>query len=160
MSEKWMEYFLQGFLFDDADSYQTTDQYRSALNKQLKESGLTERKNVRFLSNEKIEKMLVSSRKPENSAFYPFLPSGTITRFTYQTPSGTESREIKADPYLSNEELERLWELLYESDEWKEQTFPYVLDPKGISQIWIQSDKLSIDTYGIQYQETFPVTPT
>ena len=62
MSEKWMEYFLQGFLFDDADSYQTTDQYRSALNKQLKESGLTERKNVRFLSNEKIEKMLVSSR--------------------------------------------------------------------------------------------------
>lgn len=107
-----------------------------------------------------IQKMLVSSRKPENSAFYPFLPSGTITRFTYQTPSGTESREIKADPYLSNEELERLWELLYESDEWKEQTFPYVLDPKGISQIWIQSDKLSIDTYGIQYQETFPVTPT
>lgn len=62
MSEKWMEYFLQGFLFDDADSYQTTDQYRSALNKQLKEAGLTERKNVRFLSNEKIEKMLVSSR--------------------------------------------------------------------------------------------------
>lgn len=107
-----------------------------------------------------IQKMLVSSRKPESSAFYPFLPSGTITRFTYQTPSGTESREIKADPYLSNEELERLWELLYESDEWKEQTFPYVLDPKGISQIWIQSDKLSIDTYGIQYQETFPVTPT
>lgn len=107
-----------------------------------------------------IQKMLVSSRKPENSAFYPFLPSGTVTRFTYQTPSGTESREIRADPYLSNEELERLWELLYESDEWKEQTFPYVLDPKGISQIWIQSDKLSIDTYGIQYQETFPVTPT
>ena len=107
-----------------------------------------------------IQKMLVSSRKPENSAFYPFLPSGTITRFTYQTPSGTESREIRADPYLSNEELERLWELLYESDEWKEQTFPYVLDPKGISQIWIQSDKLSISTYGIQYQETVPVTPT
>lgn len=107
-----------------------------------------------------IQKMLVSSRKPENSAFYPFLPSGTVTRFTYQTPSGTESREIRADPYLSNEELERLWELLYESDEWKEQTFPYVLDPKGISQIWIQSDKLSISTYGIQYQETVPVTPT
>lgn len=107
-----------------------------------------------------IQKMLVSSRKPENSAFYSFLPSGTVTRFTYQTPSGTESREIRADPYLSNEELERLWELLYESDEWKEQTFPYVLDPKGISQIWIQSDKLSISTYGIQYQETVPVTPT
>ena len=35
-----------------------------------------------------------------------------------------------------------------------------MLDPKGISQIWIQSDKLSISTYGIQYQETVPVTPT
>ena len=40
MSEKWMEYFLQGFLFDDADSYQITDQYRSALNKQLKKRDL------------------------------------------------------------------------------------------------------------------------
>ena len=40
MSEKWMEYFLQDFFFDDADSYQTTDQYRSALNKQLKNRDL------------------------------------------------------------------------------------------------------------------------
>lgn len=108
-----------------------------------------------------IQKMLVSSRKPENSAFYPFLPSGTVTRFTYQTPSGTESREIKADPYLSNEELERLWELLYESDEWKEQTFPYVLDPKGISQIWIRYNKPSTNGDGTEYEEIdFPATPT
>lgn len=108
-----------------------------------------------------IQKMLVSSRKPENSAFYPFLPSGTVTRFTYQTPSGTESREIRADPYLSNEELERLWELLYESDEWKEQTFPYVLDPKGISQIWIRYNKPSANGDGTEYEGIdFPATPT
>lgn len=62
MSGKWMEYFLQGFLFDDADSYRTTEQYRKALLGQLKSAGLTERKNVRFLANEKIEKMLVNSR--------------------------------------------------------------------------------------------------
>ncbi len=48
MSEKWMEYFLQGFLFDDADSYQITDQYRSALNKQLKRSGTYRTKECPF----------------------------------------------------------------------------------------------------------------
>ena len=62
MSEKWMEYFLQGFLFDDAESYQADAQYRDALYRQLKEAGLAERKKVHFLSSEKIEKMLVNSR--------------------------------------------------------------------------------------------------
>lgn len=62
MSEKWMEYFLQGFLHDDTDSYPGTDAYREALLKQLKEAGLTERKKVRFLVNDRIEKMLINSR--------------------------------------------------------------------------------------------------
>ena len=61
VSEKWMEYFLQGFLYDDADSYQTEPKYREALKKQLQEAGLTEKNKVRFLVNDKIEKMLVNS---------------------------------------------------------------------------------------------------
>lgn len=61
VSEKWMEYFLQGFLYDDADSYQTDQKYREALKKQLREAGLTEKNKVHFLVNDKIEKMLVNS---------------------------------------------------------------------------------------------------
>lgn len=62
VSEKWMEYFLQGFLFDDADSYQMPPRYLDTLRKQMKEAGLTERRRVHFLASEKIEKMLVNSR--------------------------------------------------------------------------------------------------
>lgn len=61
VSEKWMEYFLQGFLFDDADSYSADKKYREALQNQLKEAGLSEKKRVRFLVNDRIEKMLVNS---------------------------------------------------------------------------------------------------
>ena len=61
ISEKWMEYFLQGFLYDDAESFQTEKGYREALQKQLKETGLTERNKVCFLMNDRIEKMLVNS---------------------------------------------------------------------------------------------------
>lgn len=61
MSEKWLEYFLQGFLYDDAESFQTEKGYRDALKKQLKEAGLTERNKVCFLINDRIEKMLINS---------------------------------------------------------------------------------------------------
>ena len=30
MSERWMEAFLQGFLFDDRDSYECGEEYREA----------------------------------------------------------------------------------------------------------------------------------
>lgn len=61
MSEKWMEYLLQGFLYDDVDSYSSDKKYREALLRQLKEAGLAEKNRVRFLINDKIEKMLVNS---------------------------------------------------------------------------------------------------
>ena len=38
VSEKWMEYFLQGFLYDDTDSYQTNQKYREALKKTVERS--------------------------------------------------------------------------------------------------------------------------
>lgn len=67
MSEKWMEYFLQGFLFDDGESYQAEGAYREALTKQLRSAGLLSGKNVSFLVSEKLEKMLISSRGKQES---------------------------------------------------------------------------------------------
>ncbi|HJA91622.1 MAG TPA: DEAD/DEAH box helicase family protein [Candidatus Eisenbergiella merdipullorum] len=62
MSEAWMEKFLQGFLFDDTDSYSCSAEYRESLIRRLKAAGLIEKRKVSFLVNAKIEKMLINSR--------------------------------------------------------------------------------------------------
>ena len=61
-SEMWMERFLQGFLFDDAESFSCPEEYRKELIRRLKAAGLLEKKRVCFLSNDRIEKMLINSR--------------------------------------------------------------------------------------------------
>ena len=58
----WMERFLQGFLFDDAESFSCPEEYRKELIRRLKAAGLLEKKRVCFLSNDRIEKMLINSR--------------------------------------------------------------------------------------------------
>ena len=67
MSEKWMEIFLQGFLYDDRDSYDCPAEYREALTKELRARGLLEQRKVRFLTTDKIGKLLVNSRGKLNS---------------------------------------------------------------------------------------------
>ena len=62
MSEKWLELFLQGFLYDDKDKYSCTDEYREALIKELKAKGLLDQKKVRFLVSDRVEKLLINSR--------------------------------------------------------------------------------------------------
>ena len=49
MNEKWMEFFLQGFLFEDAKQYACDNVYREQLIKRLKAHGLLERNHVGFL---------------------------------------------------------------------------------------------------------------
>lgn len=61
MSERWMEILLQGFLYDDADSYFCDQVYREELLKSLKASGLVERRKIGFLVNGKVEKALINS---------------------------------------------------------------------------------------------------
>lgn len=61
MSEKWMEYFLQGFLYEDAESYAFDSSYKDQLLKRLKSYGLIERNKVSLLLNSKIEKTLINS---------------------------------------------------------------------------------------------------
>lgn len=61
MSENWMGNFLQGFLYDDRENYDCTEEYREILLKELKSRGLIEQKKVSFVLNSKIEKMLLNS---------------------------------------------------------------------------------------------------
>lgn len=62
MDEKWMGHFLQGILYDSRDNCVIPDEFRSALEKELKARGLIEQKKVNFLVNDKLEKMLINSR--------------------------------------------------------------------------------------------------
>lgn len=60
-SEKWLEILLQGFLYEDAECYTCPDTYREQLIKDLKASGLLEKKQVSLLVNKKVEKALINS---------------------------------------------------------------------------------------------------
>ena len=61
MEGKWMERLLQGFLYDDADSYICDKDYREALILHLKQEGLIEKRKVALTTNTKVEKMLTNS---------------------------------------------------------------------------------------------------
>ena len=67
MSTEWMERLLQGFLFDDADSYMCDKAYRELLIDKLKENQLIEKRKVVFTTSEAVEKMLTNSLGKCNS---------------------------------------------------------------------------------------------
>lgn len=62
MNIETMETLLQGFLYDDADSYSCGEEYREELERELKAQGLIEKKKVALIASEAIEKMLISSK--------------------------------------------------------------------------------------------------
>ena len=56
MGAKWMERLLQGFLYDDNDSYLCDKVYREMLIDQLKSQGLIEKKKVILTKSAAVEK--------------------------------------------------------------------------------------------------------
>ena len=67
MDESWMEKLLQGFLYEDAESYVVGKVYREKLADTLKAAGLIEKKKVSFTANEAIEKLITNSKGKVNS---------------------------------------------------------------------------------------------
>jgi superfamily II DNA or RNA helicase len=67
MDLKWMEILLQGFLYDDTESYLCEETYREELIKELKQAKLIEKKRVGLVINDSIEKMLINSKGKLNS---------------------------------------------------------------------------------------------
>ena len=61
MSIKWMEILLQGFFFDDRDSYTINEEDFEELYKYVKSHGLIEKKKVIMQVDIAFEKMLISS---------------------------------------------------------------------------------------------------
>ena len=67
MGAKWMERLLQGFLYDDSDSYLCDKVYREMLIDQLKSQGLIEKKKVILTKSAAVEKLLTNSLGKANS---------------------------------------------------------------------------------------------
>lgn len=67
MGAKWMERLLQGFLYDDNDSYLCDKVYREMLIDQLKSQGLIEKKKVILTKSAAVEKLLTNSLGKANS---------------------------------------------------------------------------------------------
>ncbi len=67
MNVQWMERLLQGFLYDDVDSYLCDKTYRELLIADLKSDGLIEKKKVVMTKSAAVEKMLTNSLGKCNS---------------------------------------------------------------------------------------------
>lgn len=61
VTPEWMGVFLQGFLYDDRDSFSCEETYRKELEKELRAGALADKKRISFLSSEKTEKILINS---------------------------------------------------------------------------------------------------
>ena len=89
MNVQWMERLLQGFLYDDVDSYMCDKTYRELLIADLKSSGLIEKKKVVMTKSAAVEKMLTNSLGKCNSirdiVFHEYETSGQNLRLLVLT---------------------------------------------------------------------------
>ncbi|MBQ8198149.1 MAG: DEAD/DEAH box helicase family protein [Lachnospiraceae bacterium] len=67
LTPEWMEILLQGFLYDDTDSYENSEELREKLTDYLKQHRCIVRKKVTLGEDDSIRKMLLSSKGKLNS---------------------------------------------------------------------------------------------
>lgn len=109
MSTEWMERLLQGFLYDDADSYMCDKTYREMLTDQLKAQGLIEKRKVVMTKSAAIEKLLTNSLGKCNSirdiVFHEYQTTGDALRLLvltdyirkeYEKSLGNEESDVNA----------------------------------------------------------------
>ncbi len=62
MTMQWLEILLQGFLYEDADSFLCTKEYREYMISKLKAHGLIQKKKVCLVTNDEISKLITESK--------------------------------------------------------------------------------------------------
>lgn len=95
---------------------------------------------------QEIHKNLINSRKTAGSPFYSFVVNGSNTTFVYDTPSGTVSRNIISNLYVIDTKASALLKSLWNTEEWKKQTLPYIIDSRGVDSVWIHASE-ALDSY-------------
>ncbi len=97
LTPEWLEILLQGFLYDDTDSYENSDVLRERLQDYLKQHRCIVRKKVTLTEDESIHKMLLSSKGKLNSIL-------DITKAEFKA-LGTSLRELILCDYIKKEYL-------------------------------------------------------
>jgi len=95
MSTSHMEKLLQGFLYDNTESYAYKQEYSEKLEKELKSEGLIEKKKVVLTTSAAVEKMLINSKGKANSI-------RDIVLHEYEA-SGKELRLLVLTDYIRKE---------------------------------------------------------
>lgn len=94
-SVSYFETLLQGFLYDDANSYECGEEYQQFLANELKAEGLIEKKKVCFTTTDAMEKLLISSKGKCESIKY-------IVAAEYQS-LGKDLRMLVLTDYIRKE---------------------------------------------------------
>lgn len=97
LTDKWLEALLQGFLYDDTDSYLVSEEARERIQKQLKEAGCIYRKKVSLTHKDALQKLLVKSQGKMESI-------GRIVE-TEQQAMGERLRLLILCDYIKKEKL-------------------------------------------------------
>ena len=97
LNSSFMELLLQGFLYDDVESYENSDALREELLTYLKANHCIVKKKVTFVSNDSLQKMLISSKGKLNSIL-------TIANSEY-TSLGKNLRQLILCDYIKREFL-------------------------------------------------------
>lgn len=97
LTDEWLEVLLQGFFYDDTDSYRVFEVQRQQLLQELKEAGCIYRKKVTLTKKEAIQKLLAKSQGKMESI-------GTIVESEYQT-LGEKLRLLILCDYIKKDQL-------------------------------------------------------
>lgn len=97
LSPKWLETLLQGFLYDDNESYENAEPLRERLLALLKENSCISKRRVTLTENDALQNMLLASKGKLNSIL-------TITKSESES-LGSSLRELILCDYIKKEYL-------------------------------------------------------
>lgn len=97
MTMQWLEILLQGFLYEDTESYLCTKEYRETMISKLKTHGLIQKKKVCLVANDEISKLITGSKGKISSIL-------EVTRAEYEN-LGSELRLLILTDYIKRDYL-------------------------------------------------------
>ena len=109
MTNKWLGVLLQGFLYEDTESFDCTKEYRETLERKMKARGLIQKKKVCLVENEDINKLLITSKGKISSIL-------EVTRAEFEN-LGEELRLLVLTDYIKREYVSALGDLEKNVDE-------------------------------------------
>ncbi len=94
---QWLEILLQGFLYEDAESYLCTEEYRENLLSGLRKNGLIQKKKVCLVANDAVSKLITGSKGKISSIL-------EVTRAEYEN-LGKDLRLLILTDYIKRDYL-------------------------------------------------------